>query len=138
MSGPASATTSATIENVRFEVVPRLPYSLDLASADFWFVQPSRNISNDISHVMKFNLVQVNVFENTLKVCTVMGLINLLSTGSVELNERETVWQNEIQKQSTHSELYFMFHFRTLSASYSTNMEALLFEHPSYNLDIPL
>lgn len=67
-----------------------------------------------------------------------MGLINLLSTGSVELNERETVWQNEIQKQSPHPELYFVFHFHTLSVSYSTNMEALLFEHPSYNLNIPL
>jgi hypothetical protein len=58
-----------------------------------WNLQLSRNISNDISHVMKFNLVQGNGFENTL---AVVGFINLLSTVSVELYERETMWQNEI------------------------------------------
>jgi hypothetical protein len=45
---------------------------------------------------MKFNVLQENGFENSLKVCTVMGLNNLLSSGSVESNERETAWQNEI------------------------------------------
>ena len=42
---------------------------------------------------MKFILVQGIGFETTLML---MGLINLLSAGSVELNERETIWQNEI------------------------------------------
>ena len=93
MSGHTSAANSAAIESIRFEVVPCLPYGLDLAPADFWSLQLSRNISNEMSHVMKFNLVQGIGFENTL---IVMGLINLLSTDSVELNERKTVWQNEI------------------------------------------
>jgi hypothetical protein len=92
VSGPASAASSAAIENIRFEV-PCLPSGLDLAPADFWPLRLSRNISNEISHVMKFNLVQRNGFENTL---IVMGLINLLSAGGVEWNERETIWQNEI------------------------------------------
>ena len=64
-----------------------------MAPADLWFLQISRNISNEISHVMKFILVQGIGFETTLML---MGLINLLSAGSVELNERETIWQNEI------------------------------------------
>jgi hypothetical protein len=93
MTGPTSAANSVAIENIRFEVVPCLPYSLDLAPADFWFLQLSGNISNEISHVMKFILVQGIGFETTLMV---MSLINLFSAGSVELKERETIWQNEI------------------------------------------
>ena len=93
VSGPASAANSAAIENIRFEVVPCLPCGLDLAPADFWPLWLSRNISNEISHVMKFNPVQGIGFENTL---IVMGLINLLNAGSVEWNERETIWQIEI------------------------------------------
>jgi hypothetical protein len=93
LSCPVSAASSAAIENVRFEVVPCLPSGLDLAPADFWPLRLSRNISNEISHIMKFNLVQGNGFENTL---IVMGLINLLSAGGVEWNERETIWRNEI------------------------------------------
>jgi hypothetical protein len=82
VSGPTSAANSAAIENIRFEV-PCLPYGLDLAPADFRSLQLSTNISNEISHVMKFNLVQGIGFENILMV---MGLINLLIAGSVELN----------------------------------------------------
>jgi len=93
MTGTTSAASSVAIENIRFEVVPCLPYSLDLAPADFWFLQLARNISNEISHVMKFILVQGIGFETTMMV---MGLINLIIAGSVELNERETIWQNEI------------------------------------------
>jgi len=93
MSGSTSAANSAAIENIRFEVFHCLPYGLDLAPADFWPLQVARNISNEISHVMKFNLVQGIGFENTQMV---MGVINLLIAGSVEWNQRETIWQNEI------------------------------------------
>ena len=65
MSGPTSATNSAVIENIRCEVVPCLPYGLDLAPADFWSLQLSRNISNEISHIKKFNVEQGIGFENT-------------------------------------------------------------------------
>jgi hypothetical protein len=85
MIGPTSAASSVAIENIRFEVVPCLPYCLDLAAANFRFLQLSRNISNEISHAMKFILVQGIGFETTLMV---VGLINLLSAGSIELNER--------------------------------------------------
>jgi hypothetical protein len=88
LSGPTSAASSAAIENIRFEVVSYLRYDLDLAPADFWSLQLSRNITNEISHVMKCNLVQEIGFENILMV---IGLINLLSAVSVELNEREMI-----------------------------------------------
>ena len=49
-----------------------------------------------------------NGFENSLKTSTAMGSKNLFSTGSFVLNKDKILWKNEIQKESTHSDLYFM------------------------------
>jgi hypothetical protein len=59
-------------------------------------------------------------------------LTTLFCTGSIVLNKKQATRINEVQKQSTHSELYFCFwfHFNTLSGCKKTKMEALLTEHP--------
>jgi hypothetical protein len=119
-----SAVTSAVRESIGFEVVPHPPYSLDLAPSDFWLFaalkKPLRGIQ---SHVMKnFKLLQEN-FENSLQSYIALGLKNLFKAGGVKLNKRETTLKNEVQKQSTHSELYLfciLFHFDNLSGSKHT------------------
>lgn len=41
--------------------------------------------------------------------------VSMFSIGGIS-NERETMWKREVQKQSMHSDLYFvLFHFKTLS-----------------------
>jgi hypothetical protein len=58
----------------------------------------SRNISKAIvSHVMKkFNLLQQNGFENSLRSSTPMGSKNLFTAGGIVSNERRTTWKREV------------------------------------------
>jgi hypothetical protein len=80
------------------------------------YLQLSINVSKEfISHVIrKFKLIWANGSEHNLKSSTAMGL-NVQHWGVVS-NEWETMWKREVQKQSMHSELYFvLFHFKTLS-----------------------
>jgi hypothetical protein len=60
---------------------------------------------------MKFKLLQQNGFEKSLKSYMALALKNLFKAGGVTLNKRETTLKNEVQKLSTHSELYFVFCF---------------------------
>ena len=80
----------------------------------------------------KYQLLWDDGFGNSLKSSTAMGSKNLFSTGSFVLNKDRILWKNEIQKESTHSDLHFvLFHFDTLSGSKDTNTEALLLKHHS-------
>jgi hypothetical protein len=96
-----SAANSAVTDSIRFEFVPHPPYSLDLVPSHFWFSQLSRNISKEfISHVMKIWLQEQPEEFYTRRFKKL-----------VRCWQRITMWKNEVQKQSTPSELYFVFCF---------------------------
>jgi hypothetical protein len=81
-----------------------LKLSHTLHAAQVWHrltagcLQHSRNISKElISHVIKeFKQLWENGFKYSLNISTVTCLRNLFSAGSIVLNERETMWKNEV------------------------------------------
>jgi hypothetical protein len=92
------AVTSAVIELIRFEVVPHLAYSQDLAPSDFWLFAALKKHLKGIHFTCdkEVQLIQESDFENGLKSSIVTGLKNFFSAGSLVLNERETAWKNEV------------------------------------------
>jgi len=48
------------------------------------------------------------------------------------LYQMRRLWENEVQKQSTYSALYFVFCFNTLSGKRDINMKAIHLEHPAH------
>jgi len=61
--------------------------------------------------MQKSKLLWENGFKKSLKSSTATGLKNLFSAGSLVLNERQTMWKNKVQEQSTYSKLYCMLCF---------------------------
>jgi hypothetical protein len=116
-----SAVTSAAIESIKFEIVPHLPCSPDLAQPD------SRNISKKfVSLVMKkFKLLQENGFWSSLKSSTATDWKDLVKAGGTVSNERETTGKLRYRnKVHTLSYNCILFHFNILVWSKDTSMEA--------------
>jgi hypothetical protein len=126
--------TSAAIEKIRFEVVPHHLYSLDLVLSyclTSGCFQLSRYMSKEfISHVnIKFKLLWEYEVKNTFKNSTVS---KKPCSVVVALYQMRAILHgtNEVQKQSTHSELYFVFCFILIPyLALRTHVEALVSEH---------
>lgn len=113
MPDPTSAATSALAENPRFEVVPHSSYSLDLA---VWVLavchsEETCKLIKGIyfTHNAKVQRATGKWFWKQIEYCFKKHFQCWLSADRVELNEMETMWQNEIWKQSMQSDLHFMF-----------------------------
>ena len=104
-------STAATVvkENIRFQVVPHPSYSSDLVLSDFWlFVAFMKHLKGiQFTHDAEVQAAMGKWFQEEPEDSTVTGLKNLFSAGRLVLNERQTMWKNKVQEQSTYSMLYF-------------------------------
>jgi histone-lysine N-methyltransferase SETMAR len=74
---PTSAATTAAVESIGFDVVPRPPYSPDLAPSDFWL----------------FGALEKHLKGNCF---TCAEEVQAASTGGVVSNEWGTTWKHEV------------------------------------------
>jgi hypothetical protein len=111
-----SAATTVVKEKIRFQVVPHPSYSPDLVPSDFWlFVALMKHLKGiHFTCDAEVQLLRENGFKKSLKSSPATGLKNMFSA-SLVLNERQSMWKNKVQEQSTYSKLYFMLCFISIS-----------------------